>query len=71
MGDEQIYKRGVGPKPIPYKSLNALKLAGLIKEAVSNKQMIENARRIGELLQKENGAAFAAEKIHLYLQSKI
>lgn len=76
MGDqlfwgEQIYKRGVGPKPVPYKSLNALKLAESIKEAVSNKQMIENAKHIGEILQKENGGALAAEKIHLYLQSKL
>jgi sterol 3beta-glucosyltransferase len=76
MGDqsfwgEQIYKRGAGPKPIPYKSLNALKLAESIKEATNNKQMIENAQSIGKILQKEKGSALAAEKIHLYLQSKL
>jgi sterol 3beta-glucosyltransferase len=75
MGDqffwgEQIHKRGLGPKPIPYKSLNALKVAELIKETVLNKQMIENAKHIGEILQKENGSALAAEKIHLYLQKQ-
>lgn len=75
MGDqsfwgEQIYKQGAGPKPIPYKSLNALKLAKSINEAVNNIQMIESANHIGEILRNENGAALAAEKIHLYLQSK-
>jgi hypothetical protein len=32
-------------------------LAELIKETVLNKQMIENAKHIGEILQKENGSA--------------
>lgn len=76
MGDQyfwgdQIYKRGAGPKPIPYKSLNALNLAKSINEAVNNIQMIENAKHIGEILRKENGAALAAKKIHLYLKSKL
>ena len=72
MGDqifwgEQIYKKGAGPKPILYKLLNAAKLAELIN-AVKNKQIIENAKHIGEALQKENGSIIAAEKIHFYLQ---
>jgi UDP:flavonoid glycosyltransferase YjiC (YdhE family) len=75
MGDqffwgEQIYKRGAGPKPIPYKSLDSQKLAEAIEEATHNLQIIENAKHIGEALQKENGSALAAKKIHCYLQEQ-
>lgn len=75
MGDqffwgEQIYKQGAGPKPIPYKLLNALKLTESINEATNNRQIIENAEHIGKALRVENGAAFAAEKINLYLHNQ-
>jgi sterol 3beta-glucosyltransferase len=73
MGDqtfwgEQVNKIGAGPKPVLFKYLNAEKLAGLIKEAVTNKSIIENAMRIGEVLQAENGSLVAAKIIHSFLQ---
>jgi sterol 3beta-glucosyltransferase len=72
MGDqtfwgEQVNKIGAGPRPVLYKNLNAEKLAGLINEAVTNKTMIENAMRIGEVLQAENGSLTAASIIHNFL----
>lgn len=75
MGDqtfwgEQIHKKGVGPKPVPFKKINSKILAELIKEAVTNKQMRENARHLGEVLQKENGSALAAAVINEFLQNK-
>jgi len=73
MGDqtfwgEQIYKKGAGPKPVPFKKLNSIVLAELIEEAVKSKQMIENARHLGEILQIENGSALAAAVINKFLQ---
>lgn len=72
MGDqtfwgERIYKIGAGPKPVLFKDLTAEKLSGLIKEAVTNKSIVENAIRIGEELRSENGSKDAAEIIHSFL----
>jgi UDP:flavonoid glycosyltransferase YjiC (YdhE family) len=74
MGDqtfwgEQIHKKGVGPKPVPFKKINSKILAELIKEAITSEQMKENARHLGESLQRENGSALAAAVIHDYLQN--
>jgi UDP:flavonoid glycosyltransferase YjiC (YdhE family) len=75
MGDqtfwgERIYKIGAGPKPVLFKDLTAEKLSGLIKEAVTNKSIVENAIRIGEELRSENGSKDAAEIIHsLFLRA--
>lgn len=73
MGDqtfwgERVNKIGAGPKPVLFKDLNAEKLAGLIKEAVTNKSIIESSMRIGEVLRSENGSQAAARIIQSFLQ---
>lgn len=52
---ERVYKIGVGPKPIPQRSLNAKKLASAIQESLNNNDMRAKAKAVSEVLSLENG----------------
>ncbi|HEU0292599.1 MAG TPA: glycosyltransferase [Anaerolineales bacterium] len=60
---ERVYKMGVGPRPVPQRSLNADKLANAIQQALSDKSMYENAKRISEVLCLEDGVQAAVRVI--------
>jgi UDP:flavonoid glycosyltransferase YjiC (YdhE family) len=68
MGDQpfwgqQVYKLGVGPRPIPLRRLTVDRLAEAIQQAVSDTAMQEKAARLGKLIRAENGIARAVEVI--------
>jgi len=52
---ERVYKIGVGPKPIPQRALNAVKLAGAIRQGLQDHDMRARAKTISEALSLENG----------------
>jgi UDP:flavonoid glycosyltransferase YjiC (YdhE family) len=54
---------GVGPQALPYRELNAERLAVAIREAVSNDAMRARAAEIGRAIQAEDGVARAREII--------
>lgn len=60
---EQIYRLGVGPKPIPRKKLTAEKLTYAINETINNSNIINNAKRLGEKLKDEDGVSEAVDII--------
>ncbi len=60
---ERVYQLGAGPKPIPRKKLNAERLSAAIAQAVGNREIIDNAGRIGEKLRAEDGAGNAVKII--------
>jgi sterol 3beta-glucosyltransferase len=62
-----VYKRGVGPEPIPQSRLTAERLAAAISTAVQDKEMNERASEIGRAIRAENGVARAVEIIRAEL----
>lgn len=54
---------GVGPKPIPFEELSAERLAKTIRSAVSDRELIRQASKLGDKLRKENGISRAVEII--------
>lgn len=57
----RIQELGVGPAPVPQRSLNAERLADAIQQAVESGQMHNRADALGEALRREEGIACAAE----------
>jgi UDP:flavonoid glycosyltransferase YjiC (YdhE family) len=56
---------GVGPKPIPRKSLTPERLAQAIQEAVTDGAIRQSASNLGEMIRSENGIVNAVEMIQL------
>jgi sterol 3beta-glucosyltransferase len=54
---------GVGPKPVPYRTLTAERLAAAIRIAVSNSEMRRRAADLGQKLDAEDGIRRAVEII--------
>lgn len=52
---QRVADLGVGPQPIPKKSLTAEKLAGAINQAVTDSQMRQRAADLGEKIRAEDG----------------
>ncbi len=68
MGDQpfwgqQVYRLGVGPRPIPFRRLTVNNLGAAISKAVTDKMMKEKAARLGESIRSENGVDRAVEII--------
>jgi sterol 3beta-glucosyltransferase len=68
MGDQpfwgqQIYKLGVGPRPIPRQRLTIDRLAESIRIAVSDTPIRKRAASLGERIRAENGVARAVAVI--------
>lgn len=60
---EQIYKIGVGPKPIPQRKLTAEKLAHAIQTALTDEAMKARAKTVSERLSRENGIQIAVSQM--------
>ncbi|MGL4609072.1 MAG: glycosyltransferase [Trueperaceae bacterium] len=60
---ERVAELGVGPKPIPRKTLTAENLASAIQTAVTDKEMRQRAAALGKKIQAENGIASAVAVI--------
>jgi hypothetical protein len=60
---ERVYKMGVGPRPIPQRSLNTDQLAKAIQQALWDESMREKAKRLSEALCLEDGVRAAVKVI--------
>ncbi|MBK9208239.1 MAG: hypothetical protein IPL71_08030 [Anaerolineales bacterium] len=60
---ERIYKMGVGPKPIPQRTLSAEKLANAIQESLYDADMRERAKTLSARLVTENGVRAAVRQM--------
>ncbi len=67
---KRVADLGVGPAPIPFKTLTAEKLAQVIQSAVSDTQMRQRAAELGAKLRAENGLNTAVRVINRYLGEK-
>jgi sterol 3beta-glucosyltransferase len=61
----QIYALGAGPSPLPFQTLTAERLAGAIREAVTNPAMRQRAAELGKQIQAEDGVG---QTIELFLR---
>jgi len=59
----QIFKLGIGPRPIPRKKLNAEKLANAIDSTLDNRDINIGAKAIGEKIRNEDGVSNAVKAI--------
>jgi UDP:flavonoid glycosyltransferase YjiC (YdhE family) len=62
-----IARAGAGPKPIPYKDLDAGKLAAAIEEALKP-ESLERAAELSDKIKQENGSENGANSFHKQLQ---
>ena len=65
---EQVYERGVGPKPIAHQHLSAETLAEGIKIAVTDEAIRAKAEALGEKIRAEDGVGKTIEVFSHYLQ---
>jgi len=59
----RVAELGVGPKPIPRKTLTSENLAQALQEAVTNEPMRQRASNLGSRIRAEDGVASAVETI--------
>jgi len=59
----QVFRLGVGPRPIPVQQVSATKLARAISAAVEDSAMRARAQRLGGCIRAEHGVARAMEVI--------
>ena len=64
---KQIYKLGVGPRPIPQKHLSADGLGQAIQEAIADSKMRQCAESVGKKIRAEDGVAQAVEIVKRYM----
>lgn len=60
---QRVMELGVGPAPVPRKSLTVERLASAIEKAVSDQEMHLRAAQLGEKIRAEDGVARAVEII--------
>ena len=65
---KRVYELGVGPKPIPQKTLSVDRLADALHIVTSNVAMREKAEALGEQIRSEEGIANAIPVIEDVLQ---
>ncbi len=63
-----VYRKGVGPKPIPRGKLTTDKLAQAITQAVSDHDMRERATQLGEAIRAEDGVGEAVRLIEDWME---
>ena len=63
---EIIYRRGLGPKPLPRRDLTPARLARLIEQALENPLMRRNALETGQQICQEHGLETAVAFIQNY-----
>lgn len=61
-----VSRAGAGPDPIPYKDLNAEKLAGAINEALKP-DTLDRAQELCDKIKQENGTQCGAQSFHQML----
>jgi UDP:flavonoid glycosyltransferase YjiC (YdhE family) len=59
----QIHKSKLGPKPIWRAKLSTENLSRTIKESVTNQELINNARKVGEKLRRKNSSEIAVREV--------
>lgn len=64
----QVYERGLGPKPIPHQRLSAETLADAIQTAVTDAEMRARAEALGEKIRAEDGIGKATELVCHHLK---
>jgi sterol 3beta-glucosyltransferase len=62
-----VYKRGVGPRPIHQKRLSAETLAKAFKQAVTDQEIKDCARALGEKIRREDGVGNAVRLFQQYV----
>lgn len=67
---ERITALGVGPSPLPRRTLTSGSLAAAIEQAVRNPQMRERAAQLGVQVQAEQGTVLALEHIHRVVRAR-
>ncbi len=67
---KRIADLGVGPQPIPRKSLTAERLAASITQAVNNPQIRQRAKAMGEYIRAEDGVILAVKVINRAILTK-
>ncbi len=65
----QVYALGAGPAPLPFQTLTAERLAGAIREAVTNPAMRQRAAELGRQIQAEDGLGQTIELFLRYVAS--
>ncbi len=65
----QVYALGVGPAPLPFQTLTAERLAGAIREAVTNAALRQRAAELGRRIQAEDGLGRTIELFSQYVDS--
>lgn len=66
---DRVCKLGVGPAPMPRKTLTADELANAIQTAVTDRQMRSRAAALGECIRAENGVQVAVDMVDQYLEA--
>lgn len=64
---EQVYRLGIGPRPIPHRKLTVENLSQAIREIVSNPSLRQRASQVGYALRSENGVGNAVRIIEQYI----
>jgi sterol 3beta-glucosyltransferase len=67
----EVERLGVGPKSVSYHALTAGKLAGMIRQALTEPGMRERAAAFGRRMEAEHGVATAVERITKHLETKV
>jgi sterol 3beta-glucosyltransferase len=65
----RIAALGVGPRSVSYHKLTAERLAAMIRQAVTDKEMRQKAAEVGQVIEAENGIGRAVETIERYLEN--
>ncbi len=63
----QVYRLGVGPKPIPHRQLTARNLAEAIRVTTTDPALRQRAAEMGERIRSEDGVTRAVHVIERYL----
>jgi sterol 3beta-glucosyltransferase len=62
-----VAELGVGPEPIPRRSLTVERLTNAIQQATSDHHMKSRAAALGQWIRKENGIERAVEAFDLHI----
>lgn len=66
----KIHEAGVGPKPIPRRTLTATKLASTITSTLQDEAMLHSAAKMGQTIRQEQGLQNASNLIRQALETK-
>jgi sterol 3beta-glucosyltransferase len=64
----RVTEMGVGPEPIPRRSLTVERLTSAIQQATADRDMKSRAAALGQRIKEENGIEHAIEAFDLHLR---